>query len=97
MGKIIKLTKTKNLLLDYDKITDTFYVVDLNTMAIIFRCCDLGTLENWTITKYDIYTHEELQQIIGDMATFITKQNNRYRNLLDTVFQKNDNNNGSQI
>ena len=93
----MELTKTKNLLLDYDKITDTFYVRNRNTMDIILRCCDLGTLVNWATTKYDIYTREELQQIIGDTATFITEQNNRYKNLLDTVFQKNDNNNGSQI
>lgn len=86
----MELTKTKNLLLDYDKITDTFYVRDRNTMDIILRCCDLTTLVNWATTKYDVYTREELQQIIGDTATFITEQNNRYKDLLDTVFQKND-------
>ena len=93
----MELTKTKNLLLDYDKITDTFYVVDLNTTDIIFKYYDLGTLKNWATTKYDVYTREELQQIIGDATTFITEQYNGYRNLLDTVFQKDDNNNGSQI
>lgn len=88
MEKIITITQTANLLLQYNTTVDTFYVRNRNTMAIIFRCCDLGTLKNWTITKYDVYTREELQQIIGDMTTFITKQNNRYRNLLDAVFQK---------
>ena len=97
MGKIIKLTKTKNLLLYFAPNPDIFYVVDLNTTDIIFKYYDLGTLVNWTTTKYDLYPSEELQQIIGDAATFITEQYNGYRNLLDTVFQKNDNNNGSQI
>lgn len=88
MEKIITITQTTNLLLQYNTTVDTFYVRNRNTMAIIFRCCDLTTLVNWTITKYDVYTREELQQIIGDMATFITKQNNRYKDLLDAVFQK---------
>lgn len=89
----MELTKTKNLLLDYDKITDTFYVRNRNTMDIILRCCDLGTLKNWATTKYDLYPSEELQQIIGDATTFITEQYNGYRNLLDTVFQKDDDTN----
>ena len=89
----MELTKTKNLLLDYDKITDTFYVRNRNTMAIIFRCCDLGTLKNWTTTKYDVYTREELQQIIGDTDTFITEQKLRYKNLIDSIFQKKDDTN----
>lgn len=89
MEKIITITQTANLLLQYNTTVDTFYVHDRNTMDIILRCCDLGTLVNWATTKYDVYTREELQQIIGDTATFITEQNNRYKNLLDTVFQKN--------
>ena len=73
MGKIIKLTKTKNLLLYFAPNPDTFYVRNRNTMAIIFRCCDLGTLENWTITKYDVYTREELQLAFDELraGTFI--------------------------
>ena len=92
----MELTKTKNLLLDYDKITDTFYVRDRNTMDIIFRCCDLATLTHWAIYN-DAYSGKELRQIVDNTATFITEQNNRYKNLLDTVFQKNDDTNGSQI
>ena len=93
MEKIIKLTKTKNLLLYFAPNPDTFYVRNRNTADIIFKYYDLTTLVYWTITKYDLYPSEELQQIIGDTATFITEQNNRYRNLLDTVFQKNDDTN----
>ena len=88
MEDTIKLTKTKNLLLYFAPNPDIFYVVDLNTADIIFKYYDLTTLVNWTTTKYDLYPSEELQQIIGAAATFITEQNNGYRDLLDTVFQK---------
>ena len=97
MEKIITITQTTNLLLQYNTTVDTFYVRNRNTMAIIFRCCDLGTLKNWTTTKYDAYPREELQQIVGATVMVISEQKLRYKNLIDTVFQKNDNNNGSQI
>lgn len=91
MEKIITITQTKNLLLDYNTITDTFSVRDTNTSDIIFKCCDLYTLTYWA-TYNAAYTGKELRQIVDSATAFIPEQEQRCKNLLDAVFQKNDNN-----
>ena len=94
MEDIIRATKTKNLILSCgifikDSIItiDTFFVSDLNIPDIIFKCRDLSTLVQWAAIN-DVYPREELQQIVGAAVMVISEQKLRYKNLIDSVFQK---------
>lgn len=99
MEEILKITKTKNLILycwigiKNSVVTiDTFYVSDLNIPDIIFKCHDLSTLIQWAAINA-AYPREELQQIVGAAAMVITEQKHRCKNLLDSVFQNTDDKN----
>jgi hypothetical protein len=84
-----RLTTTKTLALYYEPILGIYFVGNWKINTIVFECHEFRTLTLWAVHNNE-YDAEELSQIVGTAAMFITEQGLRYKNLLDSIFQNND-------